>query len=90
MDKRLLKTSGRGLGLYKFTDPITGSWTEWVPMPPPAPIEGPLSPLVPQGTPAAAIPGGLYGNPTANRDRDRRRTVNALLEKHGLRPRGTW
>jgi hypothetical protein len=36
------------------------------------------------------MPGGLYGNLSANRAAGRRRKVNALLEKHGLRPRDTW
>ena len=102
MDKRLLRTNGRGrcpsCGTVRLLR-TNGLCTSCGTVPkmevaraatPSTRIDGPLAPLVPQGTPAPAIPGGLYGNPSANRATGRRRKVNALLEKHGLRPRDTW
>ena len=59
------------------------SWTEVVPWTPP-PVDGPLRPLVPQGQPE--VPLRLYdGDPRREAER-RRRRVDELLEKRGLRP----
>ena len=56
--------------------------------PPPQPDLDPAIALLAMTTPkAATLPGGLWGDPEANRDAERRRKANQVLEKHGLRPR---
>jgi hypothetical protein len=37
---------------------------------------------------APTVPGGLYGDPDAQRARERRRKANEALQQAGLRPRG--
>jgi len=62
------------------------SWVETVPWTPP-PIDAPLLPLTHA---APEVPLRLYdGDPHHDAER-RRRHVDTLLEKHGLRPRNTW
>ena len=64
------------------------TWTEVVPWAPPA-VDQPIRPLA-SGPPEVALPGGLHGG-DPNRDAERRRRrVDAMLEAHGIRPRGTW
>ncbi len=62
------------------------SWVEVAPSPQPA-IDAPIRPLT-QATLEVAV--SLYGDPAAGRDAARRRKVDAVLAKHGVRPRGTW
>jgi hypothetical protein len=62
------------------------TWTEvaaWIP----PEVDQPLVPLY-AGPTEIAI--SLDGNPGVNQANERRRKVNALLEKHGVRPRSTW
>ena len=61
------------------------TWVEVVPWAPPA-VDQPITPLV-QATPEVALPGGLHGDPDRANAERRRRAANAVLEKHGLRPR---
>ena len=63
------------------------SWVEVVPWTPP-PVDQPIRPLVPQGQPE--VPLRLYDGDPQHEAECRRRKVNALLEKRGVRPRSSW
>jgi len=62
------------------------SWVEVVPWAPPA-ADQPIRPLT---HPPAEVPLSLHGNPDGNRDAQRRRKVDELLEQRGVRPRRGW
>ena len=67
------------------TDPVTGARrSEWVTLPD---TEQPIRPLVPT-QPEVSL--SLYGDPGANRDRERRRKVDHFLEQHSVRPPRSW
>ena len=63
------------------------SWVEVVPWTPP-PVDQPIRPLVPQGQPRCRS-ASTTATPQHEAER-RRRKVNALLEKRGVRPRSSW
>lgn len=70
-----------------MTRKATSLSAEEVDRPPQPSFDQPIMPLVPR-QPEVAV--SLYGDPNAGRDTARRRKVDALLEAHGVRPRGTW
>lgn len=86
MRKHLLKTDGRGRGLYLNSDPSVGTWKTWEALPMPDTTDPALK-LLAEQTPKVAAIGGLYGDPNAHRETERRRKADAVLEKFGVKPR---
>ena len=53
----------------------------------PKPHIDPALMLLAEQTPKTAVIGGLYGDPDARREKERRRKADDVLEAHGIRPR---